>query len=55
MSQGRRKQAWEVMTKLVPSASYVDIENDDLQQDNEIKKVEKFLNYLKDSILKHNI
>lgn len=49
MSQGRRKQAWEVMAKLVPSASYVDIENDDLQQeDNEIKKVEQFLNYLEE-------
>lgn len=29
MSQGRKKQAWEVMTKLVPSAVHADKDNDD--------------------------
>lgn len=46
ISQGRKKQAWEVMTKLVPSAIYANIENDD-PQNVEIKKVciLKFLNF----------
>jgi len=39
MSQGRRRQAWEIMAKLVPTAVYVDTENDNQQQDYEIRKV----------------
>jgi len=38
MSQGRERQAWEVMTKLVPSAVHADIDNDN-QDMVEIKKV----------------
>lgn len=39
MSQGKKRQAWVTMTKLVPSAGHVDIGNDNLQQDNETGKV----------------
>jgi len=39
LSQGRRRQAWEIMAKLVPTAVYVDTENDNQQQDYEIRKV----------------
>lgn len=38
MSQGRTRQAWAVMIKLVPSTVYTDIANDN-QQEDEIKKV----------------
>jgi len=38
MSQGRKSQAWEVMTKLVPSAVHADIDND-IQDTVEIRKV----------------
>lgn len=38
MTQGRKRQAWTTMSKLVPSAYYIDTENDD-KEDVEIKKV----------------
>lgn len=38
MSQGRKRQAWEVMTKLVPSAVHADIDNND-EDMVEIRKV----------------
>lgn len=38
MSQGKKRQAWAVMIKLVPLAVYADIENDN-QQEDEIRKV----------------
>lgn len=38
MSQGRKKQAWEAMIKLVPSAIYADVENDTLH-DVKMEKV----------------
>lgn len=37
MSQGKKKQAWAVMTKLVPTVNYRDIENN--YQDVEIPNV----------------
>lgn len=38
MTRGRKRQAWATMAKLVPSAVYIETENDD-KQDVEIKKV----------------
>lgn len=38
MSQGKRKEAWVVMAKLVPNAVYRDTENND-HQDVDIQKV----------------
>lgn len=32
MSQSKKKEAWAVMTKLVPSASYVNTENDNQEE-----------------------
>jgi len=45
MSQGKKTQAWIAMTKLVPSACHADSGNDNFQQDNEIRKVETYINY----------
>jgi len=38
MSQGRKRQAWEVMTKLVPSAVHANKDDDD-EDMVEIRKV----------------
>lgn len=32
MSRSKKKEAWAVMTKLVPAASYVNTENDNLEE-----------------------
>jgi len=39
MTQGRKRQAWKVMTKLLPTAVFIDIENDKEQNDCEINEV----------------